>query len=421
MIQDPKNTPTTTLDSSNGAPARALVRTTTRDEGPEGRNMEDIPPQHQPKRTKWNLPVAPTYPSPKERAASLDYQNYVRDTMQDLNAVPQEMNFTIVNSQNIPISRRAFTSMSGGQCLNDDIINWMLSWWRSQIGGGQNNNKTTTLQVHPSLPRCYYANTQWFTKLQGEGTATGLLKWTKNTNFDEDYDLMLIPINVRNNHWYLAAIDFKHKRIVTYDSHEPAKTRNTTTPAKPKTYSTLMTWLQQRHNDYHHSRFLTEEWQHVSSFTSMGTTPQQGTPSEAGVDCGFFTLLFAMEISLGRTQFDFGQTDIPRIRNWMAYNMINLGRGNGTYDLPRLPTLQEGGQRPTDRHKRKLTGEGGSRQKASKQGPIWRIPDAPPPRGLTNSGGQCSINVAMQIYFQIPSITSIPGLKTSFEIESGQI
>ena len=143
----------------------------------------------------------------------------------------------------------------------------------------------------------------------------------------------------------------------------------------------------------------------------MGTTPQQGTPSEAGVDCGFFTLLFAMEISLGRTQFDFGQTDIPRIRNWMAHNMINLGRGNGTYDLPRLPTLQEGGQRSTDRHKRKMTGEGGSRQKASKQGPIWRIPGAPPPRGLTNSGGQCAINVAMQIYFQIPSITSIPGLQ----------
>jgi hypothetical protein len=98
----------------------------------------------------------------------------------------------------------------------------------------------------------------------------------------------------------------------------------------------------------------------VSSFASMGTTPQQGTPIETGVDCGFFTLLFAMEISLGRSQFDFGQTDIPRIRNWMTHNMINLGKGNGTYDLSRLPTLQEGGQRPTDKHKLKMTGEGGN-------------------------------------------------------------
>jgi hypothetical protein len=149
----------------------------------------------------------------------------------------------------------------------------------------------------------------------------------------------------------------------------------------------------------------------VSSFADMEPTPQQGTPSEAGVDYGFFTLLFAMEISLGRAQFDFGQIDIPRIRNWMTHNMINLGKQNETYDLPRLPTLREEGQRPTDTHKHRMTGEGGSKQKMSKQGPVWRIPGTPPPRGIGNPGGQCAINVAMQLYFHIPSITSIPGLQ----------
>ena len=360
----------------------------TRGSGLEDREREDISPQHQPqKKTKANLQGAPTYLTPKERAALVDHQHYVRDTMQDLNAVPQEVSTVIVNRHDIPISRRSFTSMSGEQLLNDDIINWTLSWWRSQIGGGQNNNKTTTPQVHPSLPRCYYASTLWFTKLQEVGATAGFLKWTRNTNFDKDYDLMLIPINIKNNHWYLTVIDFKHKRIATYDSHEPAATRNTTTPARPKTYSTLMTWLRQRHNAYHHSRLPSEEWQHVSSSASMGPTPQQGTLSEAGVDCGFFTLLFAMEISLRRSQFDFGQIDIPRIRNWMAHNMINLGKQNETYDLTRLPTLLEEGQRPTDTHKRRMTGEGGSKQKVSKQGPVWRIPGAPPPRGITNPGG----------------------------------
>jgi hypothetical protein len=149
----------------------------------------------------------------------------------------------------------------------------------------------------------------------------------------------------------------------------------------------------------------------VSISAYMGPTPQQGTPSDTGVDCGFFTLLFAMEISLGRSQLDFGQTDIPRIRNWMAHTMISLGKQNETYNLPRLPTLQEGGQRPMDKHKRRMTGEGGSKQKVSKQRPVWRIPGAPPPRGITNPGGQCGINVAMQLYFHIPSITSIPGLQ----------
>jgi hypothetical protein len=261
MIQDQDTITKTTHDPGNGTLARAVeTRTTTRDGGPEGREREDIPPQHKPqKRTKPNLPGSPTYPSPKERAASVDHQHYIRDTMKDFNTVPQEINPTIVNNHDIPISRRAFTSMAGGKFLNDDIINWTLSWWRSQVGGGQNNNKIITPQVHQSLPRCYYANTQWFTKLQEEGTTAGLLIWTKDTNFDKDYDLMLIPVYIRNNHWYLAVIDFKHKRIATYDSYEPVATRNTTTPARPETYSTLMTWLRQRHNAYHSSHFPSEE------------------------------------------------------------------------------------------------------------------------------------------------------------------
>jgi hypothetical protein len=172
------------------------------------------------------------------------------------------------------------------------------------------------------------------------------------------------------------------------------------------------------HNAYHHSRFPSEEWQHVSSFATMGPTPQQGTPTETGVDCGIFTLLFAMEISLGRSQFDFGQIDIPRIRNWMTHNMINLGKQNETYVLSRLPTLQEGGRRPTDTHKHRMKGEGGSKQKVSKQDPMWRIPGAPPPRDITNPGGQYAINVPMQLYFHIPSITSIPGLQQIQDLKS---
>ena len=107
--------------------------------------------------------------------------------------------------------------MTGGENLNDDIINWTLSWWRSQIGGGQNGNVTTP-QVHPNLPRCYYTNTHWFTKLQKEGATKELLRWTRKTNLDQEYDLMMVPVNISKQHWYLAVIDFKNKYTVTYDS-----------------------------------------------------------------------------------------------------------------------------------------------------------------------------------------------------------
>jgi Ulp1 family protease len=82
--------------------------------------------QNQPqKRAKPHPQGNLNYPSPKERTVLVDYQYYVRDTIQDLEAVPSDVHPTIVNSFNIPISRRSFTSMAEGQFLNDDIINWM--------------------------------------------------------------------------------------------------------------------------------------------------------------------------------------------------------------------------------------------------------------------------------------------------------
>jgi len=103
----------------------------------------------------------------------------------------------------------------------------------------------------------------------------------------------------------------------------------------------------------------------------MGDTPQQVTPSDAGVDCGFFTLSFAMEISLGRNYFDFGQDNIPAIRNWMTHTIIHHGKQNDTYDLEHTPTRpsgiqQEGRQLPLNQNKRRITGEDGSSKKTSK-------------------------------------------------------
>ncbi len=238
-----------------------LEGTPLQQQSPEGHiSLHRSDSQNQPqKRAKSHPQGTPNYPSPKERASLVDYQYYVRDTMQDLKTVPSDVHPTIVNNFNIPISRRSFTSMAGGQFLSDDIINWMQTWWRSKIGGGQNNNKNTTPQAHPDLPRCYHANTHWFTKLQEGGATEKFLKWTDKTNLDQDYDLMLIPINTSNHHWYLSVIDFKNKRIVTYDSHEPKATRNTTIPTRSETYSTLMTWLLKRHESIYDSRFLTED------------------------------------------------------------------------------------------------------------------------------------------------------------------
>jgi hypothetical protein len=105
--------------------------------------IEDTPPQqhHPPDLTSLHLPDSqdqshkrarqhpqgsPNCASPKERETLVDYQYFVRDTMQALNEVPPNIHPTIVNGFDIPISRRACSSMAGGDYLNNDIITTVL-------------------------------------------------------------------------------------------------------------------------------------------------------------------------------------------------------------------------------------------------------------------------------------------------------
>jgi hypothetical protein len=74
------------------------------------------------KKARQHPQESPNYASPKERATLVDHEYHVRDIMQDLNAAPPNTHPTIVNSFDIPISRRAFSSMAGGKYLNDDMV-----------------------------------------------------------------------------------------------------------------------------------------------------------------------------------------------------------------------------------------------------------------------------------------------------------
>jgi hypothetical protein len=58
--------------------------------------------------------------------------------------------------------------------------------------------------------------------------------------------------------------------------------------------------------------------------------PQQDDEEDIGVDCGVFVLAFVMYLSTNRP-FEFSQTDMPNLRNWIAQTMISFGIGNGTF------------------------------------------------------------------------------------------
>lgn len=63
----------------------------------------------------------------------------------------------------------------------------------------------------------HYFSTFFWEKLQSGYEKGRLAKWTKKVDIFAK-DILLLAVNHRNNHWTSAAIDFRKKRIYSFDS-----------------------------------------------------------------------------------------------------------------------------------------------------------------------------------------------------------
>lgn len=153
------------------------------------------------------------------------------------------------------VSDKDIARLRPHQWLNDEIINFygQLISSRSQsrrenatstLADGHINGlingvkgKAKVVEKKPPLDVHYFSTFFW-PKLTGEGYDKGrLAKWTKKVTFDPNAsvrrfmlilclckfdlfskDVILIPVNHSNSHWTAAAINFRRKRIESYDS-----------------------------------------------------------------------------------------------------------------------------------------------------------------------------------------------------------
>jgi sentrin-specific protease 1 len=137
---------------------------------------------------------------------------------------------------------RDISRLGPSQWLNDEIINFYgaLILGRSEeskenpvpksITNGHKSDGPKALNVH-------YFSTFFWSKLLADGYEKGrLAKWTKKVcGFHAIHlgrlllmhwlqidifskDIILIPVNHNNTHWTAAAINFRRKRIESYDS-----------------------------------------------------------------------------------------------------------------------------------------------------------------------------------------------------------
>ena len=123
------------------------------------------------KRTK-GLPEPNRGPTtPKERASVIQYRHYVKETMQTLHQ-PNDIHTQIVDSFGISIKGKDFATLQANEMLSDGIVDWMLQWWTTQVGGGIGDKAGTGRpQFAPHLPRCYYVSSHWFSRLTEDGRA----------------------------------------------------------------------------------------------------------------------------------------------------------------------------------------------------------------------------------------------------------
>jgi Ulp1 family protease len=211
--------------------------------------------------------VQPPAP-PTKIAEDIKERNHVSKTLALLSSPQYDKHTNIVSAFGMDVTREDFERLQTRKLLNEGSINWMMRWWSSQVNGRFGNKPPPPL-ANPHMPRCFFANTFWYTRMTPDGVFSydNVERWTNHFEILQHYDLMIIPVNIpARNHWVLAVLDFKKKNTVIYDSIE----RDITRPAHPEIHAHLIAWLTQEHQG-RNIPFDVKDWEAIRG----QQTPQQ--------------------------------------------------------------------------------------------------------------------------------------------------
>ncbi len=201
--------------------------------------------------------------------------------------------------------------------LNDTVIMFWLSWWAERIGAACTAHRTAKPTAPPveGAPRSWIYNTFFYKKLSEKGGFKNVQTWLpqkENIDLFKDLDLILVPVNVVNNHWYLAVIDFRTKSTRVYDSLNNGSTH-------AGTHARLQGWLADAWDAQNPDteRYDLGEWRVEA--------PDANRPTQDNsYDCGVFTCLYAAYLTLNKP-FNFSQADMAGVRVWMVQLIYQFG------------------------------------------------------------------------------------------------
>ncbi|RLV85231.1 Ubiquitin-like-specific protease 1 [Meyerozyma sp. JA9] len=197
----------------------------------------------------------------------------------------QAPNSTIVKSQfQIDITARDLSTLSDGQWLNDNVIDFYFNLFTNSNVFGW--------------------TTHFYTTLKERGYA-GVARWAKRKKVDvTSKDLILVPINIMGTHWALAVVDNRNKQFQYFDS--------LSSHGNPQALQLLRQYMSAE----------AEKQKSPIDYSTFKISPSEKAPQQSnGYDCGVFMCTCAKFLAKGY-RLTYGQRDMKVIRRRMAYEII---------------------------------------------------------------------------------------------------
>jgi len=204
-----------------------------------------------------------------------------------------------LNAPLYSVTLQSFRRLRDGEWLNDEVINGYMDLLFKNV-------------LDRNLPKIHFYRTFFFTQLMDQKatntyTYNNVKRWSRHAPDENIFALnkLFIPINIERNHWFCVVVNFEKKIIQCYDS------------IRGRGRMTEMIYILQ---------YLQDEWRsknpdnhdlpQMSDWNLIDTTndtPQQ----ENDRDCGIFTCMFMLHLSMGY-DLCFNQADIT------AYGRKNI-------------------------------------------------------------------------------------------------
>lgn len=272
---------------------------------------------------------------PRRTCKNIRLEPLTNDELMEVRAVTRGVRkqepLVFVKEANIMLKGEDLARLRGCRWLNDEVMNSFVALINARNDKHHKGNEDVIMtdenivaekQSHEPVdksdkrlhfceifkkprPRIHAFNTFFFARLtQGDMyDYRGVRRWLRRAGKDiRTLDLILVPINLSQFHWVLAAIDIRHCQFLYFDSTFGLDTADA--------LGILKRWLSDEANDKGCQDFLNKEeileWRTVINPTYMPHQRDSGS-------CGVFTLYLAEYLERG-VRPDFEQKHVQTLR-----------------------------------------------------------------------------------------------------------